>query len=143
MKWSAWVVGLFLLLILVGCGSGQSGSSAEVVSGGSSRGTSNSTASAHDPAAEPTPEQVRAWRAVGRHACQGMAPLEAALHFKASVREAGALKRFVELVTEPSPAVQQSPGYPRLVAAFYATTLPESQRAAAAAGCAEELAAHG
>jgi hypothetical protein len=70
-----------------------------------------------------------------------MRPLEAALHFKAAAERAGAHQRFVELVTEPTAAIAQSPGYPRLVAAFYATSLPEPQRAAAAAGCAEELAA--
>jgi len=70
-----------------------------------------------------------------------MEPVEAALHFKAAARRAGAHRRFIALVTEPTPAVERSPAYPRLVAAFYATTLPEPQRALAAAGCAEELAA--
>ncbi|HEU4737938.1 MAG TPA: hypothetical protein VFS54_02520 [Solirubrobacterales bacterium] len=70
-----------------------------------------------------------------------MQPAEAALHFKAAAEQAGAHGRFVELVTKPPPAVEQSPGYPRLVAAFYATALPPPQRALAAAGCAEELAA--
>jgi hypothetical protein len=71
-----------------------------------------------------------------------MTALEAAEKFKVSARRAGAEKRFLELVTEPSPAVERSAGYPRLVAAFYATTLTERQRVPAAAGCAEELAAH-
>ena len=74
-------------------------------------------------------------------ACSGMTPLEAARHFEADARRAGASRRFVELVTEPTPAVESSPGYPRLVAAFYATTLPPARRSAAATVCAEELAA--
>lgn len=76
-----------------------------------------------------------------RHPCRGMAPLEAALHYKAEAREAGASKRFVALVTEPTPKVESSPGYARVVAAFYASTLPPAQRAKAAASCAKELAA--
>lgn len=74
-------------------------------------------------------------------ACGGMTPLEAAHHYKRAARQAGASKRFLELVTEPTPVVQSSPGYPRLVAAFYASTLPPKKRAAAAAACADELAA--
>jgi hypothetical protein len=70
-----------------------------------------------------------------------MTPLEAAHHYEKAARQAGASRRFVALVTEPTPAVEGSPGYPRLVAAFYATTLPPAQRAAAAAACAKELAA--
>jgi hypothetical protein len=71
-----------------------------------------------------------------------MTPLEAARHFRGAAREAGAHERFVELVADPTPAVAGSPGYARLVAALYSTTLPPAQRALAAAGCAEELAAH-
>jgi len=82
-------------------------------------------------------------RAEGRSACQGMTPLEAARHFKAGARRAGVTKRFAELVTEPTPEVEASSGYPRLVGALYATTVPEKGRAEAAAGCAEELAADG
>jgi hypothetical protein len=72
----------------------------------------------------------------------GMQPVEAALRFKDAAKRAGAHQRFVALVTEPTPAVERSPGYPRLVAAFYATSLPSPERTLAAAGCAEELAAH-
>lgn len=71
-----------------------------------------------------------------------MTALEVAEKFKARVRRAGAQKRFLELVTEPTPAVESSSGYRQVVAAFYATTLPASQRTPAAAGCAEQLAAY-
>lgn len=74
-------------------------------------------------------------------ACSGMTPLEAAQHYERAARSAGASKRFVELVTEPTPEVEASPGYPRLVGAFYASTLPPKERAAAAAACAKDLAA--
>ena len=74
-------------------------------------------------------------------ACGGMTPLEAAQHFEEAAREAGASRRFIELVTEPTPDVEASPAYPRLVGAFYASTLPPAERAAAAAACAKELAA--
>jgi hypothetical protein len=80
---------------------------------------------------------------MGRKACQGMTPLDAARHFEAAARRAGVTKRFAELATEPSAKVEASSGYPRLAAAIYATTTPEKSRAAAAAGCAEELAADG
>ena len=72
-----------------------------------------------------------------------MTPREAAKHFRAAAKEAGVRKRFAELVTEPTPGVEASPGYPRLVAALYAMTVSEPERAAAAAGCAEELAVDG
>jgi hypothetical protein len=75
------------------------------------------------------------------HPCRGMTPLEAAHHYRAAARQAGASRRFLELVAEPRPAVESSPGYPRLVGAFYASTLPPKKRAAAAAACAKELAA--
>jgi hypothetical protein len=74
-------------------------------------------------------------------ACGGMTPLEAALYYEGQASETGASKRFIELVTEPTPAVEASPGYPRLVGAFYASTLPPARRAAAAAACTKELAA--
>ena len=86
-------------------------------------------------------KQVWAFHLIGRRVCKGMTALEVAEKFKAKARHAGAQKRFLELVTEPTPAVEASSGYPQLVAAFYATTLPESERAPAAAGCAAELAA--
>jgi hypothetical protein len=71
-----------------------------------------------------------------------MTPLEAAHRFRSGAENAGAHARFLELVTEPTSTVEHSPGYPRLVAALYATSRPPSQRALAAAGCAQELAAH-
>jgi hypothetical protein len=80
-------------------------------------------------------------RADGDRACQGLTPIEAAHRYKKAARQAGASRRFVELVTEPTHAVESSPGYPRLVGAFYASTLPPKKRAAAAAACAKELAA--
>jgi hypothetical protein len=72
-----------------------------------------------------------------------MTPLEAARHFEAAARRAGVTKHFSKLVAEPTPEVESSSGYSRLVAAIYATTTPEKGRAAAAAGCAEELAVDG
>ncbi|MFL5872180.1 MAG: hypothetical protein ACJ75T_01720 [Solirubrobacterales bacterium] len=80
-------------------------------------------------------------RVDAHHPCRDMTPIEAARHYKGAARHAGASKRFLELVTEPTPAVESSPGYPRLVGAFYASTLPPKKRAAAAAACARELAA--
>jgi hypothetical protein len=80
-------------------------------------------------------------RQAGREACEGLAPIDAARRFRSSARRAGVTKRFAALVSEPTPEVEASPGYPRLVASLYATTLPGRVRAAAAAGCAEELAA--
>jgi hypothetical protein len=96
-------------------------------------------ASRSAPTASPTTHASA--RAEGRRACRRLTPLEAARRFKQGARRAGASKRFIELVAEPTADVASSPGYPRLVAAFYASTLPPSQRAAAAAACAEELAA--
>lgn len=168
MKWVAWAAGLVALLAFVGCGGGDAESTAsttaatrsapsesppqrpakrpvkraETSTGSAEKKNPASTAPDPEPA-EPSAEPAQSWKAIGQRACQGMTPLEAALHFKASAKEAGAEKRFIELVTKPSQEVEQSPGYPRLVAALYSTTLPVSRRAAAASGCAEELAAHG
>lgn len=128
---------LLALPALAGCG-GEAGTT--TASSGSAQ-TTTATSSGHGPVARPSPERARAWRAAGRSACEGMGPREAALHFRAAAKRAGAHLRFVALVTQPTAAVEQSPAYPRLVAAFYATTRPEPQRALAAAGCAEELAA--
>jgi hypothetical protein len=80
-------------------------------------------------------------RAAGRLACHGMAPLAAAMRFESGALRSGVTKHFAKLVTEPTPRVEASPGYPRLVAALYATTVPVKGRAEAAAGCAEMLAA--
>jgi len=71
-----------------------------------------------------------------------MTPREAADHFVAAARRAGVTKRFAELAADPPPSVAESPGYPRLVGALYAATVPDPRRAEAAAGCAKELAAH-
>jgi hypothetical protein len=79
-------------------------------------------------------------REVGESACQGMTPQEAAKHFELVARRSGVGKQFAAFVADPPPSVEASPGYPRLVAAVYAATLPAAQRADAAAGCAEELA---
>lgn len=125
------------LLALASC-SGEAGSGN---TSGESRKPTPSTSSGHGPVARPSAEQAQVWQAAGRDACEGMQPVEAALRFKAAAERAGAHRRFVELVTEPTSAVEQSPAYPRLVAALYATTLPGPRRALAAAGCAEELAA--
>lgn len=135
------VVVLLALAVAQGCGGGAddtvSGSTADV-------GRSAPAAStAHGPVTRPSAEEARAWRAAGRRACRGLEPARAAERFEAAARRAGAHARFIALVTRPTPTVERSPGYPRLVAAFYATTRPEPQRALAAAGCAEELAADG
>ncbi|HEX6206487.1 MAG TPA: hypothetical protein VFZ29_11845 [Solirubrobacterales bacterium] len=137
---SALLLLLLLLPVIGGCG-GTAENTTTAPDGSARIETRPSTASG--PVANPTPQQARAWRAIGRRACEGMKPLQAAHHFEPAVRAAGAEERFIELVTEPDPAVEGSPGYPRLVAAFYATTLPEPQRVLAAAACAKELAAHG
>lgn len=79
-------------------------------------------------------------RAAGRRACRGADPLEIARRYESSAQAAGASKQFVALAAHPTPAMRRSAGYPRLAAAIYAATRPPSQRAQAAAGCAEELA---
>jgi hypothetical protein len=81
-------------------------------------------------------------REAGREACRGASPLEIARRYEASATDAQVRKRFAELVAHPTAALEKSPGYPRLVAALYASTVPVAQRAQAAAGCAEELASH-
>jgi hypothetical protein len=78
-------------------------------------------------------------RALGRAACRGLTPSEAAVRYRRAARKAGVTLHFAELVVHPSAATRRSPGYPRLVASLYATTVPEAQRVGAAAGCAEEL----
>jgi hypothetical protein len=96
-------------------------------------------ASANSKALPATDSDSKAARESGRKACAGMTALEAAKHFAVPARLAGTDKQFAELVAEPSPSTESSPGYPRLVAALYATTVPAVQREQAAAGCAEEL----
>jgi hypothetical protein len=133
-------VAMFGLVVLAGCG----GSAGETTTGpGAAASLETSPSIAHGPVVHPSRAQARAWRAIGRRACHGLLPIEAARQFEQDARSAGTQERFIELVTEPDAAVEQSPGYPRLVAAFYATTLPEPQRVLAAAGCAQELAARG
>jgi hypothetical protein len=132
------VVFLLALTALSGCGEGADDS----VSGSGGPAGGSPPATVHGPESQPSDKQAQAWRARGRQACRGLEPVEAARRFEAAARRAGAHERFIGLVTEPTPAVEHTPGYPRLVAAFYATTRPGPQRTLAAAGCAEELAAH-
>jgi len=131
---------LLALLAPMGCGGGGDDTAPSPTASESGDPSATTT---RGPAAQPSDRQAQAWQAAGRRACRGMDPVEAARHFEAPARRAGAHQRFIALVTEPTADVERSPGYPRLVAAFYATTRPEPQRALAAAGCAEELAAHG
>jgi len=95
------------------------------------------------PASEEPPKGEAAGpaRATGRRACEGLTPIEAARRYRKEARQAGATKLFVAAVAEPDPATESSPGYPRSVAALFATTVPPRDQAEAAAGCAEELAA--
>jgi len=79
--------------------------------------------------------------AAGRLTCEDKTPLEVAQRLRSIAEHRGPRKRFAEMVVDPTPAIEESPGYPRLVAALYATTLPPPKRAQAAAACAEELAA--
>jgi hypothetical protein len=80
-------------------------------------------------------------RAAGRQACHDLTPLEAARHFRRAALRAGVTQHFAALVAEPTKQVESSTGYPQLVGALYATTVGESRRREAAAGCAEELVA--
>jgi hypothetical protein len=114
------------VVVLAGCGSGGETVASRPASGDDS----------------PTHFTMQPSRAQGRNACRGLTPLEAAKRFEQTALESGVRRRFVELVAEPPARVEASPSYPRLVAALYATTLQPSHRAQAAAGCAEELAAH-
>lgn len=127
---------------LAGCGDGGSGSSSVSVAVKESPSGIDVPPSGHGPQQHLSSRQVKAFGLRGRRACRAKTPLEVAERFKARARRAGASKHFVELVTEPNVAVERSPAYPQLVAAFYAMTLPESERAAAAADCAKELAAY-
>jgi hypothetical protein len=69
-----------------------------------------------------------------------MSALQAAQRYELPARHAGVDKKFAAFVANPPSSTQASSGFPRLVAALYASTLPATQRADAAAGCAEELA---
>jgi hypothetical protein len=130
------IISAVLVLGLLGCGGDdEQTTSAADLTNSSERPSAETAGSAA--------AQGDAARAAGRKACEGMTPLEAARHYEASARKAGATKGFVELSTEPSAKVESSSGYPRLAAAIYATTTPVKSRAQAAAGCAEVLAADG
>lgn len=126
---------LFLLLAaaLGGCGEG-----------GDSTGAATAPASREQAPSQAKPNTAQSpaalAREIGQKACAGMTPLQAAKRYELAARRAGATREFAALVADPPPAVKSSPGFPRLVAALYATTLPARQRADAAAGCVEELA---
>lgn len=79
-------------------------------------------------------------RETGRQACRGATAPQIAARYELPARHSGVDKEFAEFVADPPASVRNSAGYPRLVAALYAATLPTNQRTAAAAGCAEELA---
>jgi hypothetical protein len=123
-----WLVAVFIATGIAGCGE-----------------SNDSTASqAKTPAADAAPPNGRTdghAREAGRRACEGMAPIEAARRYRKEARQAGATKVFIAAVAEPDPATESSAGYPRTVAALFATTVPPKDQAEAAAGCAEELAA--
>lgn len=85
------------------------------------------------------PARSEAAREAGKRACAGMTPPEAAEHFEIPARLAGVDKKFAEFVADPPTSTAGSAGYPRLVAALYATTVPAAEREEAAAGCTEEL----
>lgn len=123
------------VLVIAGCGAGRDGTIPTI----------SRAPQAEQPAdEEPEPAEAHAAaRAMGRKACEGMSPLQAARHYEAAARRAGVTKRFARLAAEPTAKVESSSGYPRLVAALYAMTTPEKGRAQAAAGCAEELAVNG
>jgi hypothetical protein len=109
---------------------------AVLVTGGGGCGSQTTTTTAtKPPAAEPSA------RIAGKRACTGLTPLQAARRFQQPARRAGVKRHFATLVADPSPRIASSSGYPRLVASLYATTIAGPKRAAAAAGCAEELAA--
>ena len=52
-------------------------------------------------------------RELGRRACEGMTPLEAANHFELPARAAGVDKKFAKFVAEPPSSTVNSPGYPQ------------------------------
>lgn len=93
----------------------------------------------HAPQAAPKPGA----RELGRRACSGLTAREAARRYRKGALRRDVRRSFVNLVADPSDRVADSRGYPRLVAALYATTVAAPQRREAAAGCAEELAAPG
>lgn len=128
------VLGLISLLSLVGCGGGGGRTSAL---GAAGTAWSGSPASAQ---VHPHQATVSDARAAGRRACRGVNPLEIAQRYERAAVASGVSKKFAALAADPTASMRSSAGYPRLVAAIYVGTLPASQRAQAAAGCAEELA---
>jgi hypothetical protein len=121
-------------LVATGCGTGNEATSAPH---DSQAPHVDGERAASKPASKADPSRVRG---IGQAACAGMTPIEAAAHFEGPARRAGVEKKFAKYVAEPPTSIVNSPGYPRLVAAIYASTLPVKQRAEAAAGCAESLA---
>lgn len=121
-------VSVVLVAALVGCGGG---------------GNTSQTASSQPPkhARGAKRATVSGSRAEGRQACRGLTPIDAARRFRTDAVKAGVRRSFAQRVADPTAAVESSPGYPRLVAALYATTVEPKARAQAAAGCAEMLAA--
>jgi hypothetical protein len=131
---------LVLAAAIGGCGSGG-GSTTNVPEAAPASHPQTATAKGPDVALSPTAAKTA--RATGRRACAGMSALEVAQRYELPARKAGATKDFASYIAHPPPSTKSSPGFPRLVAALYATTLPAIQRADAAAGCAEELASRG
>lgn len=125
------ILALAAVMGFAGCGSGSTGPSDPPRTSTPRLETGGPGLSAEEAAA----------RDMGRRACDGLEPLQAARQFSDAAKRVGATLRFVAAVANPVPAVRKSPGYPRLVASLYGTTVPTRQAAAAAAGCAEELVA--
>jgi hypothetical protein len=126
-------------LALAGCGDSGSGPTASTPSTTPSSKPATSVPTTKAPATLSS-GAAQAARATGRRACAGLTSLQVAQRYELPARKAGATKAFTSYIANPPPSTKNSPGFPRLVAALYATTLPASQRADAAAGCAEELA---
>jgi hypothetical protein len=124
---------LLAAVALGGCGSADEGGLSATTAASSARPSAKSSATLSSAAAHSA-------RAAGRKACSGLTPLQAAQRYAPHARAAGVRESFIALVANPTPSIENSPGFPRLVAALYASTLPAPQRADAAASCAEELA---
>jgi hypothetical protein len=134
---------LFALLLLAvalgGCG-GTGGTTGTQQKSEAAAPISKQQSDAKQPEAAPSPAAAKAAGETGRKACKGLTPLQAAQRYAPAARNAGVTKAFAAFIADPNPHTVSSPGFPRLVAALYATTLPAGQRASAAAGCAAELA---
>jgi hypothetical protein len=107
---------------------------------GASSSTPAADRSTTRPAAEHPSSRALGARAEGRRDCAGATPIAIARRYEDAARQAGIGKAFVRFATEPTNSTLRSAGFPRLVAAIYAARFPAKQRAAAAAGCAEQLA---